>query len=95
MSAPAQLLYTWYRNLVSNPKYRWWIVAGTLIYVLNPFDFAPDFLPFIGQLDDAMLVSLLATELVQVLGDRRKASKQQSGAAQNTTTVDVEAVGAK
>jgi uncharacterized membrane protein YkvA (DUF1232 family) len=90
MTAPAQLLYTWYRNLVSNPKYRWWIVAGTLLYVLNPFDFAPDFLPFIGQLDDAMLVSLVATELVQVLSDRRKAAKtQQTGAGQDVTTVEV------
>lgn len=95
MTAPVQMLYTWYRNLVANPKYRWWIAAATLIYLVVPFDFSPDFLPFIGQLDDAMLVSLLATELVQVLSDRRKASKTQQSGAADTPTVDVEAFASK
>ena len=46
-----------------NGKYRkipFWsiaaIVAGFL-YVLNPFDLVPDFIPFVGQIDDAAVVA--------------------------------------
>lgn len=34
-------------------------VAFTLLYVLNPFDLVPDFLPGIGQMDDAAVLSLV------------------------------------
>ena len=63
MSFPLQSLYNWYRQTITNPKYRWWIIAGTLVYLLSPFDLAPDFIPMIGQIDDALLVTILATEL--------------------------------
>ncbi|WP_462324906.1 YkvA family protein [Desulfoplanes sp.] len=33
-------------------------IAFTLLYVLNPIDLIPDFLPGIGQLDDAAVVAL-------------------------------------
>jgi uncharacterized membrane protein YkvA (DUF1232 family) len=32
------------------------IVAG-LLYVLNPFDLIPDFIPFFGQVDDAAVIA--------------------------------------
>src|SRR6266542_6338374 len=31
-------------------------VVFALIYVFNPFDLVPDFLPFIGEIDDAAVV---------------------------------------
>lgn len=39
-------------------------VVFVLLYVINPFDLMPDFLPIIGELDDAAIVgaSLLAVE---------------------------------
>ncbi len=46
-----------------NSSYRrgpWWTVAAAataLLYVLNPMDIVPDFIPFIGLLDDAAVVS--------------------------------------
>ncbi|MBW4471605.1 MAG: DUF1232 domain-containing protein [Stenomitos rutilans HA7619-LM2] len=80
MSLPLRSLYNWYRQLVANPKYRWWIIAGTLMYVLSPFDVLPDFIPFLGEIDDAVLVTLVATEVSQLLLDRIKASKNQKSA---------------
>ena len=77
MSFPLRPLQNWYRQLIANPKYRWWIVAGTLLYVLSPFDVLPDFIPFFGEIDDAVLVTLVATEVSQLLLDRVKASKFQ------------------
>jgi uncharacterized membrane protein YkvA (DUF1232 family) len=64
-----------YRKLVVNPKYRWWVIGATLAYVLNPIDIAPDFIPFLGEIDDAVVVSLLVTELVGALRDRMAATK--------------------
>jgi uncharacterized membrane protein YkvA (DUF1232 family) len=93
---PLNTIYTWYSNLVSNPKYRWWVIAGTLMYLISPLDIIPDFIPFIGEIDDAVVVTLLATEVVQVLKDRNAAVKQKqtTQAAANVTaeTVEVKAV---
>jgi len=76
MKFPLQGLYDWYRSTIRNPKYRWWIVLGTLAYLLMPFDIAPDFLPVIGQLDDALLITLLFTEVSQVVIERVKSKKE-------------------
>jgi uncharacterized membrane protein YkvA (DUF1232 family) len=56
----ARLLLSLVRDYWSK-KYRlvpYGIIAAivfTLIYVLNPFDMIPDFLPFIGEVDDAAI----------------------------------------
>ena len=34
-------------------------VAFALLYVFNPFDLVPDFLPFVGVLDDATVIGAL------------------------------------
>ena len=33
-------------------------ITAALLYVLNPFDLIPDFIPVVGQVDDALVVSL-------------------------------------
>ncbi|GHA28195.1 hypothetical protein GCM10007103_07200 [Salinimicrobium marinum] len=33
-------------------------ITGALLYVLNPFDLIPDFIPVIGMLDDASVLAL-------------------------------------
>ena len=92
-------LYNWYRNLVANPKYRWWVVGGTLLYVLSPIDLLPDVCPIIGQIDDAVVITLLATELSALLKERNATMKQKkasTAAAQTANTpIEVNAVEVK
>ena len=42
------------------------LVAGAILYALIPFDFIPDMLPFVGQVDDAYLVALTLLRLMTV-----------------------------
>ncbi len=35
------------------------ILMGTVVYVLSPLDFLPDAIPFLGQIDDLLLVALV------------------------------------
>ena len=42
------------------------LVAGAIVYALMPFDFIPDMLPFVGQVDDAYLVALTLLRLMTV-----------------------------
>ena len=46
------------------------LVAGAILYVLIPFDFIPDMLPFIGQVDDAYLISITLLRLMTVTDPR-------------------------
>jgi uncharacterized membrane protein YkvA (DUF1232 family) len=41
------------------------LVAGAIVYVISPLDFIPDFLPFVGQVDDVYLVALTLMRLLQ------------------------------
>jgi uncharacterized membrane protein YkvA (DUF1232 family) len=90
----------WYRNLIANPKYRWWIIIGSLIYILSPIDISPDFIPIFGQIDDAVVVGLLVAELVAFLKERSSKLKDKDIDTSATTetksaevkTVDVNAV---
>jgi uncharacterized membrane protein YkvA (DUF1232 family) len=85
-------MYDWYRNTIRNPKYRWWIILGTLAYLLMPFDFLPDFIPVIGQLDDAVLVTLLFAEVSQLVLDRVKNKGQVSSQTNSKTGTSNEPV---
>ncbi|AXY67594.1 DUF1232 domain-containing protein [Thermosynechococcus sichuanensis E542] len=79
--------YNWYRNLLRHPKYRWLIIAASLIYLLSPLDISPDLVPILGQLDDVTVMVILASELTQLLVERMKSRRSPN----ITTTVDVEA----
>jgi uncharacterized membrane protein YkvA (DUF1232 family) len=54
------LLQDWYKG--SYKDVPWLVISsigGALIYVLSPIDLIPDFLPFIGYLDDAAVFAAL------------------------------------
>lgn len=78
MKISIQSIYTWYRQLVRNPKYRWWVVLATLAYLVIPTDLSFDLLPIAGQLDDAIVVTLLVSELSQVLIDQYKTKNRKT-----------------
>jgi uncharacterized membrane protein YkvA (DUF1232 family) len=42
------------------------LVAGAIAYILLPFDFVPDFIPFLGEVDD---VFLLVTSLQRLISN--------------------------
>jgi len=46
------------------------LFAAAVIYAIIPFDFIPDMLPFIGQVDDIFLISLTLLRLIDRTDDR-------------------------
>ncbi|MBD2314827.1 DUF1232 domain-containing protein [Desertifilum sp. FACHB-1129] len=101
MNNSIQSVYNWYRNTIRNSKYRWWVILGTLAYILSPFDISPDFLPIVGQIDDVVLLTLLITEVSQMLIEytqnrqAEKDAKKVSTAGATNATVDVDSVSVK
>lgn len=107
MNFSIQSLYNWYRNTIRNPKYRWWLILGSLAYLFSPIDIAPDFIPVVGLIDDAAIMALLVSEVSQMLIENVKL-RQSQNAAKNSSAdsasgaspvqdkvVDVEAVSVK
>jgi uncharacterized membrane protein YkvA (DUF1232 family) len=101
MKFSIESLYTWYHNLLQNPKYRWWVIIGTIVYLISPIDIAPDFLPIIGQVDDVLLLTLLVSELSGLIvggwkarqGDRNEpANPTNTTSTENTIDVDATSV---
>jgi uncharacterized membrane protein YkvA (DUF1232 family) len=96
MKFPLESVYSWYRNTLRNPQYRWWIVGGTLIYLLSPFDILPDFFPIIGEIDDIAIVTLLFAEISQIVVERLKQRQPEANVSETTgpetPTVEVDAV---
>ncbi len=101
MNFSIQSLYNWYRGLFRNPKYRWWVIVGTLAYILSPIDIAPDFIPFVGEIDDFLVLSILVSEVSGLVLEGWKARKGEPNietTAESTAsekTVDVDAVSVK
>ncbi|MBR8828717.1 MAG: DUF1232 domain-containing protein [Gomphosphaeria aponina SAG 52.96 = DSM 107014] len=97
MNISVQAIYNWYRNAIRNPRYRWWMVLGTLVYLISPIDIAPDFIPIVGQLDDIMILTLLISEVSQLLLDymKQRQNKTATPSTKEEQTIEVEAVSVK
>ncbi len=95
MNFNIQSLHNWYRGLLQNPKYRWWVVGATLAYLVSPIDLAPDFLPFVGLVDDTLIISLLVAEVAQVAKTKLQSYNTRStqlDSDSSNTIVDVQSV---
>jgi uncharacterized membrane protein YkvA (DUF1232 family) len=46
------------------------LFAAAIVYAIIPFDFIPDMIPFVGQIDDAYLVALTLLRLIDHTDDR-------------------------
>ena len=44
------------------------LLVGTVAYIVSPLDLIPDFVPFIGQVDDAVLAALVLRHFVRSAG---------------------------
>ncbi|NLQ05735.1 YkvA family protein [Cylindrospermopsis raciborskii] len=78
MSFSVQSLYSWYGKLIRKPKYRWWVIMGTIVYLVSPIDIAPDFIPVVGQIDDLVLLTLLVSEVSKLVIEGWKSSKAKT-----------------
>lgn len=52
-------------------------IAGALVYVVSPIDLIPDFIPFIGLIDDAAVVGLCLSAVKAELADYLKWKKKK------------------
>jgi uncharacterized membrane protein YkvA (DUF1232 family) len=60
-----------FRRLIADPavpRRRKLVLAGMVVYLASPIDLVPDFLPGIGQLDDAILVALVLRYVLRAGG---------------------------
>ena len=97
MNFNLQSLHNWYRSLLQNPKYRWWVVGASLIYLVSPIDLAPDFIPFIGLIDDTLIISLLVSEVASIAKTKLQAQNTRSSKSNPDVTdqvVDVQVMAA-
>ena len=51
----------WKKDYTSIPWYAVSAIAFSLLYVLNPMDLAPDYIPFLGYMDDVTVLSFAVT----------------------------------
>ena len=95
MNFSIQSVYNWYRDLLRNPKYRWWVIGASVVYIVSPIDISPDVFPIIGWLDDGIVISLLVAEVAQMAKEKLQENNLRSAKSTETTTektVDVNAV---
>jgi uncharacterized membrane protein YkvA (DUF1232 family) len=95
MNFSIQSLYNWYRGLLQNPKYRWWVVLASVAYIVSPIDISPDVFPVIGWIDDSIVIGLLVSELSQVVSAKLKERSTRVNDTTKTGTpesIDINAV---
>ena len=78
MFNPIRFAYRGYRNALRNPKYRGWVIGGTLLWLVNPINTVP----ILGEIDDAIVLTIFAAEVSQMALEgikQKKAQKELNG----------------
>lgn len=87
--------YNWYRQTLRNPRYGWLVIAISIVYLFSPLDISPDLIPIVGQIDDLAIISILATEILNLISQSlNKSSKPKETDDPQTygETIDVQGV---
>ena len=88
------IIYDQYRKLIRDSKYRWIVIIASAAYIISPIDLIPDFLPFVGWIDDGVVATVLVTELAAIVTEKMKAKKAgRSGTDSGTDEKDTVDVG--
>jgi uncharacterized membrane protein YkvA (DUF1232 family) len=67
------------------------VVAGAIAYILLPLDLVPDFIPFIGEVDDVFLLMLALQRLISNAG-RTVVASYWAGDPAELTSLNIERV---
>lgn len=67
------------------------MVAGAIAYILLPLDFVPDFLPFVGEVDDLFLIILSVQRLINNAG-RRVVEDHWMGEPEELSTLNLQQI---
>ena len=92
----ASILHDLYRKALKHTKYRWVVIFGTLLYLVSPLDISPDVFPVLGWIDDGLVVSLLVTEVSQLMAEqlnrKKKTTTESEAELETAQTITVDAV---
>lgn len=72
-------------KIMGHPRYRWMVILASLAYLVSPLDFSPDVIPILGWVDDGVIATLLATEITQLLLNRRQAMREKKALEESQT----------
>jgi uncharacterized membrane protein YkvA (DUF1232 family) len=94
MNFSIESIYNWYRGLLQNPKYRWWVVGASIVYLVSPIDLVPDLFPPLTYIDDTIVIGLLVAELSQLASAKlkEKSARVDEKAAPAPDSIDVNAI---
>jgi uncharacterized membrane protein YkvA (DUF1232 family) len=102
MKSPIDFVTQLYSQALRNPKSRWMVILGSLLYLVSPLDLSPDLLPLIGQIDDIALLLLFATSISEIIREWWQTRQGFDGRGVDATggdraetsqqTIDVDAV---
>lgn len=67
------------------------LVAGAIAYIVAPIDFIPDFIPFLGEVDDVFLLVLSIRRLLKNAG-RKVLLSHWSGDPEDLRSINLEKV---
>lgn len=63
-----------YKKLLNDPRTRIFTIIFTLIYLINPLDILPDFIPILGWVDDLALIAILTESLIHGNKEKKRSS---------------------